>query len=203
MSRLSQQGSSSPCKGSKYLRNRSSDEFLIEELSPDDMGYDADIETIKPDKYEDVESESEGMVTPDKNWESIDEELAARMRQLGKNQLSPVRSSSNRGRKRMSIEMADGDTLLGGPCSPDIEIHEVVDNTAPSPAKRRRKKSRHRSAAQYTLQGQNEVWTDSSGRGEGNGRGKGVTATSTSSATSEQARPKNDEDDDDEMMDVA
>lgn len=162
------------------------------------MGYDADVEIIKPDMYEEVDSESEDTNVPDKKWRSIDEELAARMKQLGREELPVLRSHAERGRKRRSVEM-DDDLLHVVPMSPEFDIQELVDESElPSPAKRRRKRSKRPHASRQRHRGPTGGWTDSSEKTDGNRCAS--QDRSTSSTISGQATPRKGEDD--EMMDM-
>ncbi|KAJ9655933.1 hypothetical protein H2198_005281 [Neophaeococcomyces mojaviensis] len=137
-----------PSRRSKRLRKESSSEISIEELSPDDMGYDADVEALQPDQYEEADSEPEETSTPKKKFPSIDEELSARMKHLGKNTSgtnSPYDGNSMRGRKRRIVHQNSNSDQLGHGHAPtsELEVMEILDRSAISPpAKRRRKRSR-------------------------------------------------------------
>ena len=132
----------------KRLRQESSDEISIEELFPDDMGYDADVEALQPDQYEEAESEPEDTGTPRKKFPSIDEDLAARMKHLGNSASeahNPTGPDSTRGRKRRLVQQDDNSDELGPghAATSELEVMEVLDRSARSPpAKRRRKRSR-------------------------------------------------------------
>lgn len=129
----------------KRLRNDSSSEISIEELLPDDMGYDGDVEALHPDGYEEPESESESVVTPKRKFHSIDDELAARMKHLGSDRSgtnSPmVTPYSMRGRKRRSLH-EDLHSMASNEPS-ELEVLEVpaMDDVAKSPPKKRRRRS--------------------------------------------------------------
>lgn len=133
------------------------------------MSYDADAEVIRPTRYEDPDTDSDDASMPDEQWHNLDEELAARMCRLGQDRsLEPLPSSmSERGRKRKSRDIADVDSILNTPRSPDLEVHELVDTAdGPSPAKRSRRRSRRPNAAQHIMRSHNHAWTDSSERAE-------------------------------------
>lgn len=183
----------------KRSRSHSSDELSIEEISPDDMGYDADVEVIKPDNYEEAESDFEDASTPQEDWTSVDEELAARMTQLGRERLMPFSQSTGRGRKRRSVEIEDDENLLWVPLSPEVEEQQTIDvSNHPSPAKRRRKRSKRPHSAQEAVRSNGEMWTDSSNKA---GPKRRVQQDASNSSTpSEQAAATNGEDDD--TMDV-
>ncbi|EXJ95750.1 hypothetical protein A1O1_00874 [Capronia coronata CBS 617.96] len=131
----------------------SSDRLSIEELSPDDMGYDGDVEVLHPDQYEEPESEFERdsgngnalLKVKVKVWPDTDDELAGRLRRLScepHGPRSPGRDDSDRGRKRRSKEMdvdSDHHSPLGKRTV--IEVSELVDaKTNQPPLKRRRKR---------------------------------------------------------------
>lgn len=128
----------------KRLRKESSSEISVEELHPDDMGYDGDVEALHPDGYEEPESEAEPSVTPKRKFHSIDDELAARMKRLGSGSgtNSPSTPNSMRGRKRRSLH--DDIPPLGSNEHSDLEVMEVpvVDPSAKSPPKKRRRRSK-------------------------------------------------------------
>lgn len=127
------------------LRKDSSSEISIEELLPDDMGYDADVEAIHPDAYEEPESEAEISRTPKRKFHSIDDELAARMKHLGSEKSgtnSPMTPSSIRGRKRRSLHDDLAHAESNEPS--ELEVMEVpaADRSAKSPPKKRRRRSK-------------------------------------------------------------
>ncbi|RMD41570.1 hypothetical protein DV735_g3584, partial [Chaetothyriales sp. CBS 134920] len=71
----------------KRAQQTSNNEFSIEELSSDSVGYDADIEVVKPDHIEEPDSESEDDRTALSSlkrllWPDTDEELASKMKKL-------------------------------------------------------------------------------------------------------------------------
>ena len=120
--------------------------FSLEELSEDDIGYDGDIEVVRPE-YEDAESGSEDGAHEDEGYDSADSEdqLAYRLRGLFCDPNTPSNSnkhSPKRGRKRMSVEMeptADSALRLG---RSDIEIMELCVHTDDNQPTKRRKKAR-------------------------------------------------------------
>lgn len=137
----------------KRLRNDSSSEISVEELCPDDMGYDGDVEALHPDGYEEPESETEVSVTPKRKFHSIDDELAARMKHLGSDRSgtnSPMTPGTMRGRKRRSLH--EDVPLTASNVHSDLEILEVptVDHAAKSPPKKRRRRSKPGSSSQIS-----------------------------------------------------
>lgn len=127
------------------LRKDSSSEISIEELLPDDMGYDADIEALHPDAYEEPESEAEVSRTPKRKFHSIDDELAARMKHLGSEKSgtnSPMTPSSIRGRKRRSLHDDFAPVESNEPSELEVMEVPVADRSAKSPPKKRRRRSK-------------------------------------------------------------
>lgn len=127
------------------LRKDSSSEISIEELLPDDMGYDADIEALHPDAYEEPESEAEVSRTPKRKFHSIDDELAARMKHLGSEKSgtnSPMTPSSIRGRKRRSLHDEFAPVESNEPSELEVMEVPVADRAAKSPPKKRRRRSK-------------------------------------------------------------
>ncbi|KAK5937485.1 hypothetical protein PMZ80_010103 [Knufia obscura] len=128
---------------SKRLRKDSSSELSIEELLPDDMGYDADVEALHPDIYEEPESDTESIATPKRKFHTIDEELAARMKHLGHERSgtnSPQKATSARGRKRRILHEEVVQSRRGR--TSDLEVVELVERSNTSPPKKRMKRSR-------------------------------------------------------------
>lgn len=130
----------------KRLRKDSCSDFSIEELFPDDIGYDADIEALHPDTYEEPDSEAEPLNSPKRKFHSVDDELASRMKHLGSERSgtnSPLTPTSMRGRKRRSLH--EDLATLGKEEQSDLEVMEVpavADRSAKSPPQKRRKRSR-------------------------------------------------------------
>lgn len=187
-------------KRSKKARKLSSDNISIEELF--DMSYDADAEVIQPTRYDDPDTESDDDSMPDEQWHNLDEELAARMCRLGQdNSLEPLPSTrSERGRKRKSRDMADADSNLNTPQSPDLEVHEMVETAdGPSPAKRSRRRSRRPNVAQHILRAHNNTWTDSSEKAESKEQDLDYASTSPTTASRQNTPQYGDE----EAMDIS
>lgn len=155
-------------KKGKRARRRSSDEFYVEEISADDMGYDGDSEVLRPDQYEEAESDFEDDKALKRLWPDTDDELAGKLRRLSclRNSVSsPRREDSDRGRKRRSKEMDTDDPNSRAPRT-EIEISELIDgHTEQPPMKKRKKKANkppgamaHRVLKRHSL----ETWSDSS-----------------------------------------
>lgn len=127
------------------LRKDSSGEISIEELFADDMGYDADVETLQPDAYEEPASDNEIIATPKRKFLTIDEDLALRMKHLGSDRSgtnSPIAEVTPRGRKRRSAH--DDTRNANDRYAPDLEVTEIPHNTSysnASPPRKRRKRT--------------------------------------------------------------
>ena len=137
-----------PRRRSKRLRKESSGELSIEELFPDDMAFDADVEALYPDIYEEPESDTGSAATPHRKLQNIDEELAARMKHLGHERSgtsSPQASATTRGQKRRSLHeevIQSGSGKVHG-----VEVVEIVERSNVSPPKKRIKRNRSSSSA--------------------------------------------------------
>jgi len=171
-------------KRGKRSRQDTRDQLVIEEISPDDMGYDGDIEVVRPDQYEDPASDLEDETILKRLWADTDDELAGGMRRLScdtRSQSSPPKEDSDRGRKRQSKE-ADTASHPGNKKT-EIEVSELVDEQdIHRPHKRRRKRSRRPNTAHRLMTGQEEAWSDSSERFENEDQ-RMAGAESSSSAT--------------------
>jgi hypothetical protein len=132
-----------------HVSTRRSSEFSVEELSSDDIGYDADIEVVQPE-YEDAESGNDEETRDDEGYESVDSEgqLAHRLRGLycdpsmASSEMSVSQQSPRKGKKRMSKDMVEGTTNgLPRMARSDLEIMELSVHTDDiQPAKRQRKR---------------------------------------------------------------
>ena len=133
----------------------------IEELAPDEMGYDGDIETLQPNEYEDVESDAEeklqghvGASFKPLAWPDIDGELAGQMRQLSWRQTKPaprLRSEHSRGQKQQDLHPLSTHLNQYGK-RPELEIAEVRDGQESlPPSKRLRKRSARSSPTKHGM----------------------------------------------------
>lgn len=138
MSDTSRKGSQDRRPGSR----RQSNHFSLEELSEDDIGYDADIEVVRPE-YEDAESSNEDDAQDDDSSTNSEDRLAHRLRGLycDPNMVSSdPEKNPKKGRKRMSKDM-EGPKVMSSVRNgrADLEIMELSVNTdAKHPAKRQR-----------------------------------------------------------------
>ena len=146
----------------KRVRKESSGDILIEELLADDMAYDADVEAVYPDGFEEPESETEQIGTPKRKFASIDEDLAYRMRQLGSERsgtCSPFATTNTirRGRKRHSLHEPTLQDKHSHSASLEVtEIHERARSN-PSPPSKRRRKSRPNSSSRVSDRKANSI----------------------------------------------
>jgi len=110
------------------------------------MGYDADVEIVKPDQYEEPESETDGeQDNTDQDSEAMENQLAVKLRKLScdidhqEQQCPPI--GDGRSRKRMSKEM-QGDPGSSQLHLSDFEVTELIDELEHGPpAKRRQRRS--------------------------------------------------------------
>ena len=163
-------------KHGKKSRRSSQSTLSVEELTPDDMGYDGDVETLRPSEYEDVDSDVEGDVEEDIRPGSktltrpdVDGELAGRMRQLSWRQTKPtsrLTSEHNRSHNPRDNHSLPNHVNQYGKRE-EIEIAEVREGReSPRPAKRQRKRSATSSPTKSSLQSRLGVVGDASDHSE-------------------------------------
>jgi hypothetical protein len=150
----------------KRPRRASSDGYSVEEISPDDIGYDGDIEVLRPDQYEEPDSDFEDDPALNRLWPDTDDELASRLRRLSceRESKSARRQSADRGLKRLSTEMDAEEERPSRPRT-EIEVSEIVDGQAAQPPAKRRKKKADKTPLGHRVvkkQAQAAAWTDSS-----------------------------------------
>ena len=150
----------------KRPRRESSDGYSIEEIFPDDIGYDGDVEVLRPDQYEEPESEFEDDQALKRLWPDTDEELASRLRRLSceRQSRNAPRDVPQRGQKRRSTEM-EADEESPSLFLTEIEVSEVVEAQQPAqPLTKRRKKTGDKAplGRQGVKKPPHETWTDSS-----------------------------------------
>ncbi|KIW89117.1 uncharacterized protein Z519_09969 [Cladophialophora bantiana CBS 173.52] len=153
----------------KRPRRESSDGYSVEEISADDMGYDGDIEVLLPDQYEEPESDFEDDKALRRLWPDTDDELASKLRRLSCDPhflQHTRRDDGDRGRKRMSTEMDDGEEDVSLKQT-EIEVSELVDGHAEQPPPKKRKNRASKPPAGQRVKKQStEAWSDSSDRSE-------------------------------------
>jgi hypothetical protein len=144
-------GSSSPNEGYSAFNRRRSDNITIEELSDEDYAYDGDIEVIRPDQYEEADSDTGGVDSPpilhqdSTYWQA---RLAEKLTALNcgsdtnESQDNTDRPPSRKRRSREPVTEPGLDKAARS-MSADLEVVEVKDGSDAAPrVKRPRRKSR-------------------------------------------------------------
>jgi len=155
----------------KRPRRESSDEIYIEEMSPDEMGYDGDVEVLRPDQYEDAESDLEDTTPRRRLWPDTDDELAGKLRRLSCDpsvlHAQQLEDRSKLGAKRQSKEM-DVDDRGSGSRRTEIEVSELVDEQAEQRPIKRRKRRVSQSHMVHGVGNKqpSRAWSDSSEKTE-------------------------------------
>jgi hypothetical protein len=134
-----------------FLRRRSSNSITVEELSEDDHAYDGDIEVVRPDQYEEADSDAGDLDSPpvihqdSTYWQS---RLAEKLTALNCNS-DTNESQDNTDRPPSRKRRPHGQATDAGAgkatrrISTSLEVVELADGSdAAPPAKRRRRKSR-------------------------------------------------------------
>ncbi|KIW11399.1 hypothetical protein PV08_10699 [Exophiala spinifera] len=190
-------------KGKRRRQDSFDHEIQIEELSPDDMAYDGDTEVLRPDQYEDIDSDFEDDRALRRLWPDTDDELAGRLRRLScdarkDNPKDP--SDEARGQKRQSAEM-DLENEPSPHKRTEIEVLEVVDGQPEQrPIKRRRKRATKSNIAHRLVRKPApEDWTDSSEKTDDQEVMESSNATSPAPATPAPTTPARAERNEDAM----
>ncbi len=125
-----------------------SSELLIQEIPDDEIRYDADVEVLRPDAYEEPDSERSEAASSTKSEGHRDNELVKHMKSLSCNTDSQLHSNeegSRAGRKRRSKDAfgAAATQISNALSGNQIEVTEVPDDGDKGPsAKRTRRRSR-------------------------------------------------------------
>jgi hypothetical protein len=171
----------------KRSRQSSKSEISIQELSQDDdCGYDGDVEVVRPDQYEEPETESEDEKPANHLIPDIDEEITRGMRQLGWRQPSiRLQTTGNSTEHNSGL---DSSPLNRYGKRAEFAASELLDGQSHAhPAKRRKRRQSRTNIAQRFMKSKPSIVTDSSDRTEG--KQTPLADTSTSSTTlSEPAR---------------
>ncbi len=128
----------------------------IYEIPDDEIGYDADVETIMPDAYEEPDSEkSEDATSSSENEECWRNELVKQMKSLNCNPNARTVSNdddSSRGHKRRSKDAfgSSATRVSTGVSESQLEITEIADDLEARP---RLKRVRRRSWRSKTVHG--------------------------------------------------
>jgi hypothetical protein len=173
-------------------RRRSNQNITIEELSDDEYAYDGDIEVVRPDEYEDVDSDTEGFYSPPilhdlSYWQN---KLAEKLTTLNCNS-DTNESQENidmpRNRKRRPRDHPPRAEVgeVADEMSASLEVVELVDGSANAPpAKRRRRKSQRSRTSEKIIHNLTNIKADPRDTGKSS-----VTATTTSASSSASPAP--------------
>lgn len=131
---------------------QTSSEFHIHEIQDNEIGYDADVEILRPDAYEEPDSEkSEGPASPTENEDHLRNELVQHMKSLSCNPDARVLSQEvdlgRRHKRRSTDAFRASNTRSSTPLSESqLEVTEIADDQDSRPplkrARRRRRRSR-------------------------------------------------------------
>lgn len=130
--------------------------LLVHEIPDEEAGYDADVEILRPDCYEEPEAEkSEGAASSTESEERWRNELVKHMRLLSCNTDSKIHANafdSSRGRKRRSKDAFGAPAVppSTAPSQSQMEVIEVVDEPE---SRSRLKRARRRSRRSKTADG--------------------------------------------------
>lgn len=169
----------------KRSRQSSKSEISVQELSQDDQdGYDADIEVLRPDQYEEPETDSESDRPTTRLIPDLDEEITRGIRQLGWRQPSARLQTMGLGNHS---ETLDSSPLNRYGKRQEFDVAELFDGHNQShPAKRRKKRGSRSSIAHRFMKSKPPV-SDSSERTEG--KQTPLVDTSTGSTGASEAQP--------------
>jgi hypothetical protein len=151
----------------KRARRKSSDGFTVEEITTDDNGYDGDIEVLRPDQYEEPESDFEDDPAMKNFWPDTDEDLASKLRRLSCEPKSQ-HQQYDRGRKRLSSQMDEEGTQLDRHRHrhSDLEVLEIIDDQRPQRPPSKRRKGRTPLGQRVAKRQAQNIWSDSSDKTE-------------------------------------
>jgi hypothetical protein len=153
----------------KRSRQPSKDELSVQELSQDDdCGYDGDVEIVRPDQYEEPETDSEEDKDDCHLIPDIDEEITRGMRQLGWRQ-APARLQMSGLPAQQDPDAVDSSPLNRYGKRAEFDVAEVMNGQGPAPPAKRRKKrgSRSNIAQRFVKAKPHMMVSDSSDRTEG------------------------------------
>ena len=178
----------------KRSRTSPKDELSVEELNYDDNGYDADVEVLRPDQYEEPESDFEEASSLKGLIPDVDDEITRGMKQLGWRQAPRrVRPVPSHGIEHNSDDIGSSPLNLYGKRA-EIDVAEMgAEHIEAPPAKRRKKKGSRLSIAQRVLKEMSQPQTDSSDRTEGKHTPFADTSTGSTAASETPAIASTDE----------
>ncbi|KIW61280.1 hypothetical protein PV05_01419 [Exophiala xenobiotica] len=175
-------------RGKRRRHGSSDNELQIEEMSPDDMAYDGDTEVLRPDQYEEADSDFEDDRALRRLWPDTDDELAGRLRRLScdARARTPKRQhDGSRGQKRRSKDI-DFEQETPPRKRTEIEVSELVDGqTEQQPIKRRKKRTPKPSMAHRVAKKKvTGTWTDSSEKSDDQDAGMESSNSATADVSS-------------------
>lgn len=177
---------------SKRSRQSSKSELSVHELSQDDQGYDGDVEIVRPDQYEEPETESDDDKPTVGLIQSIDEEITRGMRQLGWRQ--PVASLQTDGHQGdQQSEALPSSPLNRYGKRTEFDVTELAEQSQAHPAKRRKNRGSRSSIAHRLMRANPKLATDSSDRTEEKRTTVVDTSTGSTGASEAPVAPSNDE----------
>lgn len=176
----------------KRSRQSSKSELSVQELSQDDQGYDGDVEVIRPDQYEEPDTESDDEKSPCRTIPDIDEEITRGMRRLGWQQsASRLQTSGHSLGQRSDVESSP---LNRFGKRTEFNVSEPADaHSQARPAKRRKQRGSRSSIGQRFRRGKPNLATDSSDRTEGKQTPLLDTSTGSTGASDPPVVPSGDE----------
>jgi hypothetical protein len=138
-------------KNLKPGHRRRGSNLLVHEVPEDENGYDADVEILWPDVYEEPDSDkSDGAASSTESEEQWRNELVKQMKSLSCHADARVRSNeddSSRGRKRRSKDAFGASPLQTstGVSSSQLEVTEIADDQESQPRQKRARRRSRRS----------------------------------------------------------
>jgi hypothetical protein len=130
---------------------RRSSHFLVHEITDDEAGYEADVEVLRPDAYEEPDSErSEDAASSSESGERSPDRLVKHMKSLScnpGNSVHPNEDDSSHSRKRRSTDAFGTSAIRISTTLSDsqIEVNEVTDDRDSRPRVKRVRRRRRRS----------------------------------------------------------
>jgi hypothetical protein len=130
--------------------------LLVHEIPDDETGYDADVEVLRPDEYEEPDSEGENAPSSSESEERWRDELVEHMKSLSCHPDArgiPHEDDSSRGRKRRSKDAfgVPGTQLSTGPSENQMEVAEIADDQDSRPRLKRLRRRSRRSKTENKL----------------------------------------------------
>lgn len=176
----------------KRSRQSSKSEVSVQELGQDDQGYDGDVEVIRPDQYEEPETESDEDKPPCRTIPDVDEEITRGMRRLGWQQCAPRLHTSGQVQEQRSDVESSPLNRYGK--RTEFNVSELADaHDQARPAKRRKHRGSRSSIGQRFMRNKPQLASDSSERTEGKQTPLLDTSTGSTGVSEAPIIPSNDE----------